>query len=116
MNLLAYCDDGPAKSPISPLVEMGAYEALWLEKGASFKSIAAKFAADPEALPSDFVDRNMAENRASEVMAKLKNAGVHRFGDGNNGACYIVYRGDYRSGSGKIGHSSKTAEKIHPVC
>ena len=89
MNLLAYCDDGPAKSPISPLVEMGAYEALWLEKGASFKSIAAKFAADPEALPSDFVDRNMAENCASEVMAKLKNAGVHRFG------VRIHHAGDY---------------------
>lgn len=89
MNLLAYCDDGPAKAPISPMLEMGAYEAMWLEKGASFKSIAEKFAADPQALPSDFVERRVAEQCAAEVMAMLKKANVHRFG------VRIHHAGDY---------------------
>lgn len=80
MNLLAYCDDGPARSPISPLAEMGAYEALWLEPGATFKGIAKKFASDPDALPSDFVERVTAESCASEVMTEFEKAGIHRFG------------------------------------
>ena len=44
---LALSDAGPAISPISPRRELGAYEALWLEKGATFRSLAAKFAAIP---------------------------------------------------------------------
>jgi DNA processing protein len=64
--------DAPALAAISPRRELGAYEALWLEKGVSFKSIAAKFAADPNALPSDFVSPSKAEQCAAEVMCLLK--------------------------------------------
>src|SRR4051794_39732852 len=81
--------DGPAKAPISPRLEMGAYEALWLEQGASFKSIADRFAADPTALPSDFVTRAVAEQAAAEVLTKLKRDGVHKFG------VRIHHAGDY---------------------
>lgn len=89
MNLLAYRDDGPALAPVSPFQEMGAYESLWLEKGATFKTIAERFAADPSALPSDFVSRAVAEQRAREVLARFKAAGVHRFG------VRIHHAGDY---------------------
>src|SRR5262245_48928656 len=64
-------DAAPALTAISPRREMGAYEALWLEKGASFKSIAEKFAADPTALPSDFVSPSRADECAAEVMRIL---------------------------------------------
>ena len=77
---LALSDSGPAIAPISPRRELGAYEALWLEKGATFKTLADRFALDSEALPSDFVPAKLAEQCAAEVMAKLKKAGVHQFG------------------------------------
>src|SRR6266699_4836234 len=72
MRLAFSTDSGPATSPISPLLELGAYEALWLEEGASVKKIADRFAADPNALPSDFVSPAVARQRAQEVMTKLK--------------------------------------------
>src|SRR3546814_1607963 len=65
---LALSDSGPALAPISPRRELGAYEALWLEKGATFKTLADRFALDAEALPSDFVAQQLAEQCAAEVM------------------------------------------------
>jgi DNA processing protein len=80
MNLLARMKSGPAVSSVSPRRELGAYEALWLEKGATFKSLAERFAADPTATPSEFVPAATADARAAEVLAKLAKAGVSRFG------------------------------------
>ncbi|MDO8876241.1 MAG: DNA-processing protein DprA [Pseudolabrys sp.] len=80
MNLLARMSEGPAISPVSPRRELGAYEALWLEQGATFKTIAERFASDPTAVPSDFVSAAVADAHASEVLTKLKKAGVSRFG------------------------------------
>ena len=81
--------NGAARAPISPRLEMGAYEALWLEQGATFKSIADRFAADPTAMPSDFVSNGAAHEAAGDVLARLKREGVHRFG------VRIHHAGDY---------------------
>jgi DNA processing protein len=89
MTLLAHKAEGPAIAPISPLREFGAYEALWLEPKASFKTIADKFARDPGALPSDFVSASAAENAYRDAVKKLTELGVARFGVRINGA------GDY---------------------
>ncbi|WP_084396417.1 DNA-processing protein DprA [Henriciella aquimarina] len=70
----------PAIEPVSPYLEMGAYEALWLEKGASFKSIADRFRNDPEALPSDFVPPEKARDCAKRVMERYHAAGIRKFG------------------------------------
>ena len=86
---LALSDAGPAISPISPRRELGAYEALWLEKGATFKTLAERFANDPSALPSDFVSAQLADQCAADVLARLKKAGVHQFG------VRIHHAGDY---------------------
>jgi DNA processing protein len=86
---LAFSNDGPAVAAISPRRELGAYEALWLEQGATFKTLADRFAADPTALPSDFVSRSVAEASAGLVFATLKKAGVHQFG------VRIHHAGDY---------------------
>ncbi len=82
MSSLAFSDYyGPAVAPISPRREMGAYEALFLEEGATFKGLAERFAADPDALPSDFVDSDRAEWAAHQVFEKLqKRGGVSHFG------------------------------------
>jgi len=77
---LAIRNNGPAVSPISVRREVGAYEALWLENSASFKSIADRFSSDPTALPSDFVSNSAAEECAQKVFRLLKERGVHRFG------------------------------------
>src|SRR3546814_16024960 len=97
---LALSDSGPALAPISPRRELGAYEALWLEKGATFKTLADRFALDAEALPSDFVAQQLAEQCAAEVMAKLKKAGVHQFG------VRLHHAGDY---------PAKLRDAPHPV-
>ena len=97
---LAFSDSGPALAPISPRRELGAYEALWLEKGATFKTLADRFALDAEALPSDFVPAQLAEQCAAEVMAKLKKAGIHQFG------LRIHHAGDY---------PAKLRDARHPV-
>lgn len=97
---LALNDSGPALAPISPRRELGAYEALWLEMGATFKTLADRFALDAEALPSDFVPAQLAEQCAAEVMAKLKKAGVHQFG------VRIHHAGDY---------PAKLRDARHPV-
>jgi DNA processing protein len=100
MELAFSTSNEPATSPISPLMELGAYEAMWLEEGASVKKIADRFAADPHALPSDFVSPAVARQRAYEVIAKLKAAGVHRFG------IRVHHAGDY---------PQKLRDARHPV-
>ena len=97
---LAISVSGPAISPISPRRELGAYEALWLEKGATFRTLAARFAADPTALPSDFVSAQLADQCATDVMRRLKEAGVHQFG------VRINHAGDY---------PAKLRDARHPV-
>ncbi|MGJ4928166.1 DNA-processing protein DprA [Bradyrhizobium sp. HKCCYLS2038] len=87
--LFAARDDAPALSPISPALELGAYEELWLQSGATFKTIAERFARDPTALPSDFVPRAIALARAQEIFTVLKSRGVSRFG------VRINHAGDY---------------------
>lgn len=85
----AHRDDGPAVRPISLGREMGAYEALWLEDKATFKSIADRFKADPTALPSDFVDPTKAKAAELEAFEILRSKGVKRFG------IRIHHAGDY---------------------
>lgn len=93
-------DEGPAVAPISPRLDLGAYEAMWLEPGASFKTIAARFAADPTALPSDMVSHADAERRANEALAILYRNGVQRFG------VRVNHAGDY---------PTKLRDARHPV-
>jgi len=74
-------------TPISPVVEMGAYEALWAEVGVWFKNLAKRFESHPGALPSDILadpDRALEySHRARELFSK---GGVERFGVRINGA------------------------------
>ncbi|MFN7056476.1 DNA-processing protein DprA [Hyphomonas sp.] len=70
----------PTIEPISPYLEMGAYEAMWLEKGASFRTIADRFRDDPDALPSDFVPVERARECAASVTRLFGEAGIGRFG------------------------------------
>ena len=65
---------------ISPLKELGAYEAMWGEKGTSFKKIAEMHRARPGSVPSDFVPESRAYEFAYRVCDLLAEAQVDEFG------------------------------------
>lgn len=71
---------------ISPFLELGAYESLWQNKKATFKSIAEQFASSPGSVPSDFVSGDEAESNAEHVYKKLKDSQVTKFGVRVHGA------------------------------
>ena len=71
---------------ISPLVEMGAYESLWLAPGATFKAIADRFRANEGAVPSDFVSQKEALEVGHRVLKLMHDAGVQDFGVRVHGA------------------------------
>jgi DNA processing protein len=85
---------------VTPLYELGAYEALWDRKGASFKQIAELFRAQPGAVPSDFVDLPEAMEFARRVLEAFGKAGVTKFGIRVHGA------GEY---------PAKLRDAVHPV-
>lgn len=76
----------PAWRPISPHREMGAYEALWLRPGATFKSLAGKFNTDAAPLPSELVPPSEAEKTYREARNLLHEDGIERFGIRIHGA------------------------------
>lgn len=70
----------PILRAISPLKEMGAYEALWAKPETSFKSLAEKFRRFPERLPSDFVAEWESDCYSQLVLKTLREAGITQFG------------------------------------
>jgi len=71
---------------VSPLRELGAYEAMWDNPGVTFKTLSEKFAAHRGALPSDFVTTAKAEEYADFVRERFRAAHIDRFGVRVNGA------------------------------
>ncbi len=82
---LAFRSDFESRA-ISPLMEMGAYEALWDKPGTTFKTLSEKFAARPDAVPSDFVTHTKAHEYADFVQMRFREADVTRFGVRVHGA------------------------------
>ena len=75
-----------AARAISPLRELGAYEALWDKPETTFKTLSEKFAARPDALPSDFVPATKAREYADFVRRRFEEAEVTRYGVRVHGA------------------------------
>lgn len=75
----ANSDLGPIANPIDAALEIGAYEALWTETGASFKSIAERFADQPGLRPSDLVPEDEARRVGARVIARLRDRTDVRF-------------------------------------
>ncbi len=66
---------------ISPLLELGAYEALWAENGATtFKKIADIFREHSDSLPSDLVSERVALKYSQMVLEKVRAGDVRNFG------------------------------------
>jgi len=66
--------------PISPFREMGAYEALWAHKNATFKTIADCFRSNPDTVPSELVGEEEIDTALSHVIPKLEAASIKDFG------------------------------------
>lgn len=62
------------KSPIQPFREIVAYEALWTEKNASFKSLSELFKQHPNSRPSDFVEGGKISELYEEIKKFVFNA------------------------------------------
>jgi DNA processing protein len=75
-----------SEKPISPILEMGAYEHLWLQPKASFKRIAEMFRAKKGALPTDFVDEKIAIDTVAEVVSIINESQIGTFGIRVHGA------------------------------
>lgn len=69
----------PISAPIDAALEIGAYEALWCEQNASFKSIAERLRRQPGARPSHFIPENEARVIGHRVLAKLRQRTHQRF-------------------------------------
>jgi DNA processing protein len=54
-------------TPIQPLKEIVAYEALWADKKTTFKTLSEMFAKYPNALPSDFIVGEKVSNISEEI-------------------------------------------------
>lgn len=89
-----------SQKAVSPFIEMGAYESLWMQQGASFKTVAEKFRAQPGALPSDLVLPEVAFNTAQRALQLADRYGVPDFGVRVHGA------GEY---------PQKLRDAVHPV-
>lgn len=72
--------------PISPMLEMGAYEYLWLQEKSSFKRIADLFRQKPGSIPTDFVDIEIAQENANQVLSVIREANIGSFGVRIHGA------------------------------
>lgn len=69
-----------SKAPVSPYLELGAYEALWDNKGVTFKRLAEKFRTAISSLPSQMVDGRVAEQYAKQVDSMIRGSGIDRYG------------------------------------
>lgn len=78
--------NGDDRRTISPYRELGAYESLWQNAKATFKSIAEKFAERPGSVPSDFVPAGEAARNAESVYEKLMASSITKFGVRVHGA------------------------------
>ena len=73
--------------PVSPFLEMGAYEYLWTQQKTTFKSLSSKFEKQPGSVPSDFVqDKEEAHECAKFVRSRFLNASIDWFGIHVHGA------------------------------
>jgi DNA processing protein len=75
---LPVCDAPPARVA-SPLLELGAYEALWMREHASFRSLARLFRRRPGRRPTDIVPRAQAQKYAGMALALARDAGIGAF-------------------------------------
>ncbi len=79
MDDLFPTSDPPRVRAITPLRELGAYEALWLRERTTFESLARLFRKSPGALPSDFVSEGEAVEHRDRALDLARRVGTGAF-------------------------------------
>lgn len=79
-------ENSVAVAPVSPMLEIGAYESLWLRPGMTFPRLASLFRQAPSSRPSDLVPREEAMETAEQALALLRSRGAGRIGVRIHGA------------------------------
>lgn len=74
------------RRPVQPLLELGAYEALWDQNTTSFKTVSELFKTKLGVVPSRFVDSGTAIKCGRRILDILGKAGVSRLGIRVHGA------------------------------
>jgi DNA processing protein len=69
-----------ARKEVSPYVELGAYEWLWLNRVDSYGDLADLVRKQPELLPSELVPESAARSTAREALSRLSQGGSGKFG------------------------------------
>lgn len=86
-SLLDFASHNSFERAVSPFREMAAYESLWTEQGATFKTIADKFRhTHGNILPSELVSDSIIETFKSKLKGILDKYNVEDFGVRVNGA------------------------------
>lgn len=98
-DLFATSDDFRHRA-ISPIEELGAYEALWDRDGATFKRLADRFAENPDCVPSNYVSPKERHEYADLALRAIADAKITHFGVRIHGA------GEY---------PAKLREADHPI-
>lgn len=63
--------------------ELGAYEALWVQQGTSFKTLADVFREYPGSIPSDIVSQRDAEQYSQMALGNSCESGIRVHGAGD---------------------------------
>lgn len=74
---------GVFKKPIIPSIEIGSYEAIWMENDASFNKIAEKFKSieSNDILPSDYIhNEQISSQYYNMVIDRIRTANIPEFG------------------------------------
>jgi DNA processing protein len=75
-----FSSNSVAVAPLAPMLEMGAYECLWLRRGMSFPRIASLFREHRPSRPSDLVEERDARQTAEEALTLMRRHNTIRFG------------------------------------
>lgn len=70
-NVVGAFRAGVTRGKTDDWLEMGAYEALWLEPGATFKTVAERIAATPGGTALELVDRAVAEQSSQTIRERF---------------------------------------------
>jgi len=74
------------QKPIHPILEMGAYEYLWMQEKVSFKRMAEMFRDQNGMVPTDMVGEDVAAEYAGKALEIIKQTGIGNFGIRVHGA------------------------------
>ena len=79
-QVLNFSSNDPEIGVFSPFLELGAYEAMWMQPKASFKTLREVFQGSGAIHPSELVEEDEAINCAHQVLSAGRERGLSQFG------------------------------------